>query len=123
MYRFAMAKNNLKFCSLFGNEDVDLRQLPPVLSPPPVVASTSAPTPLAAGVCRPPTPPPPIISSSLTPEKAENKENTSPASTSAKSSLDAIRQKLANASKISAKLSMSFFLYFDGVISNNCIIS
>ncbi|CAG9820212.1 unnamed protein product [Phaedon cochleariae] len=85
---------------LFGDEDTDLRRLP-LDSPRPLPALAAEPSaPLAEP--RPPTPPPPIISSSSEKEREREEEE------SQKSSLDAVRAKLANATNRDKVMAKSF---------------
>lgn len=77
---------------LFGSEDTDLRQLPPVLTSP-------------RAVDRPPTPPPPPIISEepeladVVPEKSTSTKEPEPkeAPQTSKSNFELLRLKLANA--------------------------
>ncbi|GLV35194.1 Pcf11 cleavage and polyadenylation factor subunit [Carabus blaptoides fortunei] len=84
------------FDVLFGNEDVDLRQLPPPI----LQTSTTVPT-TNQSVLRPPTPPPPIISTPPSSKNQPKETDTWARTKDTKTNFEAIRAKLANATKIS----------------------
>lgn len=82
----------MKNFRLFGNEDVDLRQLP--LQPVPSEVKTTQPINV-----RPPTPPPPIISTVVRNEN-DNKNKSSNKNKTTNPDFEALRAKLANATKM-----------------------
>lgn len=88
---------------MFGNEDVDLRQLPLNQAAPPLVVIATEVINKTLTNTRPPTPPPPIISTTTFSknDSAEVDIRKNKEVKQANPHFEALRAKLANATKMS----------------------